>query len=96
MTEGNLTEKIILISTKAEFQAFVDTMIVEVAKGLVKPEWINKELASMMLGISVFTLNRWRVEGVIDFTQPSDGIFLYSRSWIENHLNKKSTKAFKK
>ena len=73
-------------------------LIEEVTKKLSKPveqKWITEEEASKLLGgRSKSTLQKWRNEGRLKFSQPSKKIILFNRDSIMKFLEDNSHKTF--
>ena len=74
------------------FNAIIDEVVSRIRTEVEKPEprWIRGEEAMAILGItSKTTLQKWRDEGKIRFSQPEKKIILYDResilAYIERH-----------
>lgn len=89
-------EKVILISTKDDLKLLLYEISLDVAKQVQMPKWVPVERACELLGIHEDTIRKWRFEGKIEFTQVSERIFLYSQAWIDNYLQSRAKKPFKK
>ena len=88
-------KEVLLITTQQGMEDFLMKTVFDLANRLNLPEWIPAKHAAELLGIKEATLRDWRIDGKIDFTQSSTQVYLYSRTWINEHLKKNAKKAFK-
>jgi len=89
-------EDVICLESPA-FYALVNEVVARIRadKKVKQDKWISDEEAMTLLGISSkTTLQRYRDEGEITFTQPSRKIILYDRFSILEFLERNSKKAF--
>lgn len=92
---GNRLEVICLESEA--FYALVEEVVnrLKEKNGIEQERWINDEEAMKLLHISSkTTLQRYRDEGLIRFTQPSRKLILYDRNSILEFLNTKAKDTF--
>ncbi len=81
--------KVIVIEEEAFYQLIED--VIQRLKQPELPKWITEKEASQLLGgRSSSTLQRWRNEGRIRFSQPSKKVILYDRSSIMQLLEASS------
>lgn len=67
----------------------------EKSKQPLSDVWLDNQQVCDLLKISIRTLQTYRDEGTISFSQIGSKIY-YKASDIENHLNKHYNKAFKR
>lgn len=79
----------------------LDELIRQVSQRIIEKQnvpdqkWIDQKQAMKQLGISsTSTLQKYRDEGLIRFTQPSRKIILYDRHSIEAFLEKNARNTF--
>jgi hypothetical protein len=94
--ENSPDHKVICLETPAFYQ-----LVEEVVERLsnkqepVPDKWINQEQAMQLLGItSRTTLQKYRDEGSIRFTQPSRRVILYDRDSILTFLEQHAKDIF--
>ncbi len=88
--------EVICLETEA-FYKLIDEVIDRLEPGLSErpPKWIGTEEAMALLQISSkTTLQQFRDEGEIRFTQPRKRIILYDRDSIEEFLERKAKERF--
>lgn len=89
--------EIICLEEEAFYELY-SKLVVEIKKQLgAKPrdKWIDGEEAMQLLRIkSKTTLQKWRDEGKIRFSQPETKIILYDRDSIEAFLEKHAKDTF--
>jgi hypothetical protein len=81
------------------FYALFDRLLehVKSKQGITRDKWINGEEAMRMLRVtSKATMQKFRDEGKIRFSQPEKKIILYDVDSIHEFLNKHSHDTFKK
>lgn len=79
------------------FYALVETVVkrIKETQGIKEDKWITTDAAMRKLGISSkSTLQKWRDEGKIRFTQPEKRIILYDNDSIKEFLEKNSRNTF--
>jgi hypothetical protein len=79
------------------FYALVDEVVLRLKEKTKEPKdkWISDEEAMLMLNVkSKTTLQKFRDEGKIGFSQPQKKIILYDRDSINEFLEKHSHKPF--
>lgn len=87
---------IICLESEA-FYALIDEVVQRLKEknGIAQEKWINDEEAMKLLHISSkTTLQRYRDEGLIRFSQPSRKLILYDRNSILDFLNTKAKDIF--
>lgn len=87
---------IICLESEA-FYALVDQVVTRVTKDrdAATPKWITDKQAMQMLGItSTTTLQKYRDQGSIRFSQPSRKVILYDRDSILKFLEKHAKDTF--
>ncbi|MCW5921426.1 MAG: helix-turn-helix domain-containing protein [Saprospiraceae bacterium] len=92
---GNRLDVICLESEA--FYALVEEVVnrLKEKNGIEQEKWINDEEAMKLLHISSkTTLQRYRDEGLIRFSQPSRKLILYDRNSILDFLNTKAKDTF--
>ncbi|MBO6662702.1 MAG: helix-turn-helix domain-containing protein [Roseivirga sp.] len=88
--------KVILIEEDAFFE-LIDRVVERMSEKLSKKEnkWLTPEEAMKELGVkSTSTLQRYRDEGKIRYSQPSKKIILYDPSSIQEFLESKANDTF--
>lgn len=86
--------KVILIEEEAFFELF-DRVVDRLNNRLSKKNWLTAEEAMKELGIkSTTTLQRYRDEGKIRFSQPSKKVIRYDPSSIQEFLEKNTKNTF--
>lgn len=88
--------KVILIEEEAFFE-LIDRVVERMSEKLSKKEskWLTPEEAMKELGVkSTSTLQRYRDEGKIRYSQPSKKIILYDPSSIQEFLESKANETF--
>ncbi|KYG77215.1 MULTISPECIES: helix-turn-helix domain-containing protein [Roseivirga] len=88
--------KVILIEEEAFFE-LIDRVVERMSEKLSKKEnkWLTPEEAMKELGVkSTSTLQRYRDEGKIRYSQPSKKIILYDPSSIQEFLESKANDTF--
>ena len=90
-----MKKEVILITSHEDLQELFFETVLFVVNQMNAPKWIPAKEAAKLLGIKNGTLSEWRRLGRIDFTQSSEQIYLYSREWIDIHLDKNSKKALR-
>ena len=96
MPEFGNNLNIICLESEA-FYALIDEVVnrLKEKNGGDQEKWIDDEEAMRLLHISSkTTLQKYRDEGLIRFTQPSRKIILYDRDSIMEFLNKKVKDTF--
>lgn len=81
------------------FYALIDTVVKQIKEthGVKEDKWISSDEAMRKLGISSkSTLQKWRDEGRIRYTQPERRIILYDNDSINEFLEKNARNTFKK
>jgi hypothetical protein len=79
------------------FYALIDTVVKRIKEthGIKEDKWITTDQAMRKLGItSKTTLQKWRDEGRIRFTQPEKRIILYDNDSIKEFLEKNAKDIF--
>ncbi|SDA39574.1 Helix-turn-helix domain-containing protein [Algoriphagus alkaliphilus] len=79
------------------FYALIDTVVKRIKEthGIKEDKWITTDQAMRKLGItSKTTLQKWRDEGRIRFTQPEKRIILYDNDSIKEFLEKNAKDTF--
>lgn len=87
---------IICLESEA-FYALVEEVVnrLKEKNGIEQERWINDEEAMKLLHVSSkTTLQKYRDEGLIRFTQPSRKLILYDRASILEFLNTKAKDTF--
>jgi len=88
--------KVILIEEEAFFE-LIERVVERIGTKLSKQEskWLTPEEAMRELGIkSTTTLQRYRDEGKIRYSQPSKKIILYDPASIQDFLDSKAKNIF--
>ena len=96
MPEFGNNLKIICLESEA-FYALIDEVVnrLKEKNGSDQEKWIDDEEAMRLLHISSkTTLQKYRDEGSIRFTQPSKKLILYDRESILEFLNQKAKDTF--
>ena len=95
MTEFENNLNIICLESQA-FHTLIDKVVARLADSQGKPDkWISDEEAMQMLRItSRTTLQKFRDEGKIRFSQPSRKIILYDRDSIHKFLEQHAKETF--
>lgn len=95
MPEFGNNLNIICLESEA-FYALIDEVVNRLKeKNAVEEKWIDDEEAMRLLHISSkTTLQKYRDEGAIRFTQPSKKLILYDRESILEFLNQKAKDTF--
>lgn len=79
------------------FYALVDQVVqrIKEKEGIKEDKWISPENAMKMLNItSKTTLQKFRDEGKIRFSQPEKKIILYDKDSINDYLEKHAKETF--
>lgn len=87
--------EVICIQDKALWE-LVDKVVdyVKTVHGPEEDKWVNDERAMQMLNCKRTTLQKYRDEGRINFSQPDRKIILYDRYSIQEYLDKNEIKKF--
>jgi hypothetical protein len=95
MEERDYDFKIICLETNA-FHSLIDQVLERVSSQSKQPDkWINDKEAMQMLRISsTTTLQKYRDQGSIRFSQPSRKVILYDRDSILKFLDKHAKDTF--
>jgi hypothetical protein len=79
------------------FYALIDQVVerLKTAHNVTKEKWINDDEAMALLNIkSKTTLQKFRDEGKVRFSQPEKKIILYDRDSINAYLEKNARETF--
>lgn len=96
MSDLTNNPNVICLESRA-FYALIDEVVEHVKKQTnpISKRWINDAEAMKLLGVSSrTTLQKYRDEGKIRFTQPSRKVILYDRSSILTFLDKYAQDTF--
>ncbi len=79
------------------FYELIETVVARLkddSGNAVVKEWVSKEEAQELLGIGKTTLARYRNDGLVKYTQQGRNLIMYSRSSIEEYLERNAKTTF--
>ncbi len=79
------------------FYKLIETVVARLkddSGNAVVKEWVSKEEAQELLGIGKTTLARYRNDGLVKYTQQGRNLIMYSRSSIEEYLERNAKTTF--
>lgn len=89
-----MSKDVMIISTPEDITRFIAEATSSAIKHINSHEWVSQILACEMLGVSPRTLRDWRTGGKITYTQTAPKVFMFSRAWIQEYMNRNAKKAF--